>query len=102
MIFALIHCHVKPEQVEAFKAAITENARNSIREPGILRFDVLQQDDDPTRFVLYEVYRSQEAVASHRETAHFKKWRATTENMFVEPRTPVKYQIMFPAEGELE
>ena len=81
--------HVKPEHLEAFKAATLENARSSVREPGIARFDVGQQEDDPTRFVLVEAYRDPQANARHRETAHFKKWFETVTDMFVEPRTRV-------------
>ena len=88
--------HVKPEHVEAFKAATLENARNSVREPGIARFDVGQQPDDPTRFVLVEAYRDPEANARHRDTAHFKKWFETVADMFVGPRTRVMYDCIFP------
>jgi (4S)-4-hydroxy-5-phosphonooxypentane-2,3-dione isomerase len=78
-----VFLHVKPEYVEAFKAATIENARNSIQEAGITRFDVIQQADDPTRFVLFEAYRSNDARAQHRETAHFLTWRDTVADMLV-------------------
>ena len=75
MLIVHVHVHVKPECVEAFRAATIENARQSVQEAGIARFDVGQQMDDPTRFVLVEVYRSTDAPAKHKETAHYAKWR---------------------------
>ena len=90
---------VKPEQVEAFKAATSENARSSVREPGIARFDVVQQMDDPTRFVLVEVYRAPDDPARHKETAHYQKWRDTVEAMIAAPRTSLKYSSVFPDEA---
>jgi quinol monooxygenase YgiN len=89
---------VKPEQVEAFKAATIENARNSLKEPGIARFDVVQQQDDPTRFVLVEAYRTAEDPALHKETGHYQTWRDTVAEMMAEPRTAVKYTEVFPGE----
>jgi len=76
-----VHVKVKPESVAAFRQASIENARNSIQEPGIARFDVVQQEDDETSFVLVEVYRTPDAPAAHRETAHYAKWRDTVEPM---------------------
>ena len=96
MLIAHIHVHVKPESVEAFREATIENARSSVQEPGIARFDVMQQQDDPTRFVLTEVYRSPEAPAAHRETAHYLKWRDTVESMMAEPRQRALYNAVFP------
>lgn len=96
MYIVHVFVHVKPDQVEAFKAATLENARQSVKEPGIARFDVIQQIDDPARFVLVEVYRSPEAPASHKETAHYQKWRDTVEEMMAEPRTSIKYVNLFP------
>ena len=93
-----VQVHVKPESVEAFQKATIENARNSVQEPGIARFDVLQAADDPTRFVLAEVYRSKEAPAAHRETAHYRAWAETVANMLAEPRTRVIYSNIFPAD----
>ncbi len=90
---------VKPDQIEAFKAATSENARSSVREPGIARFDVVQQMDDPTRFVLVEVYRTPDDPARHKETAHYQKWRDTVEAMLAEPRTSLKYSSVFPDEA---
>ena len=91
--------HVKPEQVAAFKAATLDNARNSVREPGVARFDVIQQADDPTRFVLVEVYRDAEAPARHRETAHYAAWRDAATDMLAEPRTRMQYANIFPNDG---
>jgi quinol monooxygenase YgiN len=100
MLIVLVHVHVKPEHVEAFKAATLENARNSVQEPGIARFDVIQQRDDPTRFVLVEVYRTPEAPAQHKETAHYHAWRDKVADldMMAEPRYSVKYDNVFPDE----
>jgi autoinducer 2-degrading protein len=91
-----VHVRVKPEFVEAFRAATIENARNSIQEPEIARFDVLQQADDPVRFLLIEIYRSADAPARHRETAHYAAWRDTVAEMMAEPRTRVEYTGVFP------
>jgi autoinducer 2-degrading protein len=99
MLVVLVYVQVKPESVEAFKAASLENARNSVREQGIARFDVIQQQDDPTRFVLVDVYRTAEAPARHKETAHYAVWRDTVADMMAEPRSAVKYENIFPDEG---
>ncbi|HSN74307.1 MAG TPA: antibiotic biosynthesis monooxygenase [Anaerolineae bacterium] len=96
MLIVHVHVHVKPEFVDAFREATSENARNSVLEPGIARFDVLQQADDPTRFVLVEVYRSVEATAQHKETAHYAAWRDAVAEMMAEPRSSVKYSNVFP------
>jgi autoinducer 2-degrading protein len=98
MLIVAVHVHVKPEFIEAFRQATIENASNSVRELGIARFDILQQADDPTRFVLMEVYKAPEAPARHKETAHYMKWRDTVADMMAEPRTSVKYANVFPAE----
>lgn len=98
MLVALVYVHIKPEYQEAFKEATLENARNSVQEPGVARFDVIQQEDDPTRFVLVEVYRDAEAPARHKETAHYAKWRSVAEDMMAEPRSGVRYQSLFPAD----
>jgi (4S)-4-hydroxy-5-phosphonooxypentane-2,3-dione isomerase len=98
MLVALVYVHIKPEYLEAFKEATLENARNSVQEPGVARFDVIQQEDDPTRFVLVEVYRDAEAPARHKETAHYAKWRSVAEEMMAEPRSGVRYQSLFPAD----
>ncbi|HHE70968.1 MAG TPA: antibiotic biosynthesis monooxygenase [Chloroflexi bacterium] len=96
MLVVHVFVHVKPEAVEAFKAATLENARNSVQEPGIARFDVVQQVDDPTRFVLVEVYRTADDPARHKETAHYKRWRETVADMMAEPRYSVNYTNVFP------
>jgi len=94
-----VFVHVKPDQVETFKAATIENARHSVEEPGIARFDVIQQMDDSTRFVLVEVYRTADDPARHKQTAHYLAWRDTVEAMLAEPRASVKYANVFPDEG---
>ena len=99
MIIVHVHVHVKPESVEAFKEASAENARNSVQEAGIARFDVVQQNDDPTRFLLVEVYRTAAAPAAHKEMAHYQKWRDTVADMMAEPRTSVKYTNIFPEDS---
>ncbi|MBM3745568.1 MAG: antibiotic biosynthesis monooxygenase [Acidobacteria bacterium] len=96
MLIVHVHAHVKPDCVEAFKEATVENARNSVQEPGVARFDVIQQADDPARFILVEVYRTPEAPAQHKETAHYQKWRDAVAPMMAEPRTSVKYANLFP------
>jgi quinol monooxygenase YgiN len=99
MLIVHVFVHVKEDQVEAFKAATIENAKNSVQEPGIARFDVIQTQDDPTRFVLVEVYRTAEDSARHKETAHYMKWRDTVAPMMAEPRSAVKYSNIFPDEN---
>ena len=98
MLIVHVYVHVKPDQVAAFQAASLENASHSVKEPGIARFDVIQQQDDPTRFVLVEVYRSADDPIRHKETAHYAKWRDTVEGMMAEPRTSIKYTNVFPDE----
>ena len=99
MLVVHVAVHIKPGCVDAFKAASLENARQSVREPGIARFDVVQQADDPTRFVLVEAYRTPQAPAAHKETAHYQRWRDTVAPMMAEPRTSVKYTNLFPADA---
>jgi quinol monooxygenase YgiN len=96
MIVVHVHVQVKPEYLESFKAATIENARNSVQEPGVARFDVVQQADDPTRFVLVEAYRSQEATAAHKETKHYQLWRDTVAPMMAEPRKGIRHVNLFP------
>ena len=93
----LIYVHVLPESVEAFRAASLANAEASIREPGLVRFDVMQETADPTRFVLVEVYRGQEGAAAHKQTAHYQTWRDTVAPMMAEPRTNKSYATVTPA-----
>ena len=99
MFIVCVHVHAKPDCIDAFKKASLENARNSVNEPGIARFDVLQQQDDPARFVLVEVYRTPDDPARHKETDHYKTWRDTVEDMMAEPRSSVKYANVFPDEA---
>jgi autoinducer 2-degrading protein len=99
MFVACIHLFVQSEHREAFLAATLENARQTIQEPGNLRFDVLQQADDPNRFVLYEVYCDEAGVRAHKETAHYAKWAASVPQLLVEPRHGVRYASLFPAEA---
>jgi quinol monooxygenase YgiN len=96
MYIVHVHIHVKPEFIEAFKTASIENGRNSLQEPGIARFDAIQQIDDPTHFELIEVYRTPEDPAKHKETAHYNKWRELAEPMLAEPRTRTQYTNVFP------
>ena len=96
MLIVHVHARVKPEYVQAFIQATTENARASLQEPGVARFDVIQHQDEPTRFVLVECYRTPEAPAAHKATAHYEKWRDTVAPLMAEPRTSVKYFSVFP------
>jgi autoinducer 2-degrading protein len=96
MFIVHVFVHVKPDKVEVFRAASIENARESIKEPGIARFDFLQQQDDPTRFVLVEVYRTSDDPARHKETKHYQKWRDTVADMMAEPRSSIKYTNVYP------
>ncbi len=95
MLVVHVHVHVKPECVDPFKRATVDNARQSVQEPGVARFDVVQQQNDPTRFVLIEVYKTADDPARHKETAHYQTWRDTVEPMMAEPRQSVKYNETF-------
>lgn len=99
MFIVHVFVRVKDDQIKAFKKATLENARNSVEEPGIARFDIIQQRDDPTKFVLVEVYRTPEDPARHKETVHYQKWRDTVAEMMAEPRSSVKYDNVFPDES---
>jgi len=99
MLVVHVSVHVKPESVAAFKAASIENARNSVQEPGIARFDVIQRDDDSTRFLLVEVYRTADDPARHKQTPHYATWRDTVNDMMAEPRSAVKYANIYPEEN---
>ena len=99
MFIVQVHVRVKPECVEAFRVATLANAQNSVREPGITRFDVLQQQDDSTRFVLIEVYRAPDDPAKHKETAHYHAWRDAVADLIAEPRSSVKYDNVFPEDA---
>jgi quinol monooxygenase YgiN len=96
MLIVHVQVHVKPEAVEAFRAATLQNASSSVKEPGVVRFDVLQREDDATRFLLQEIYRTPEDPARHKETAHYAAWRDAVEGMMAEPRSSVRYSAFFP------
>lgn len=99
MIVVHVQVHVVPEHVDAFRDATLINARASVQEPGIARFDVLQRSDDPTQFLLVEVYRTAEAPAQHKETAHYLRWRDAVAPMMASPRTSVRLANVFPDDG---
>ncbi len=99
MLIVHVNVKVKPEFIEEFKSASVANARNSLNEPGVLRFDVIQQNDDPARFLLIEIYQTEEDPKRHKETPHYRTWRDTVEKMMAEPRRSVKYSNVF---SELE
>jgi (4S)-4-hydroxy-5-phosphonooxypentane-2,3-dione isomerase len=96
MLIVHVHVRVHRDQIEAFKTATLENARKSLKEPGIARFDVLQQQEDPTRFILVEAYRTMEAPLAHKQTTHYLNWRDNVEPMMAEPRKSVKHDNLFP------
>ena len=96
MFIVHVFAQVKPDRIEAFREATIENARNSIQEEGIVRFDFIQQRDDPTQFVLVEVYRTEADTAAHKRTAHYAKWQATVEELLAQPRSRIFYQNIFP------
>jgi quinol monooxygenase YgiN len=99
MLVVHVHVHVKPESVADFRRATLENARASLTEPGVARFDVLQVQSDPTRFVLIEAYKTSEAPLAHKETAHYRIWRDAVADMMAEPRQSEKYESLFPEEA---
>jgi len=96
MLIVHVHVHVKEDKVEEFKKISIENAKNSLGEPGIARFDVIQRNDNKSKFILVEVYKNPEATAKHKETDHYKKWKNAAANMMVEPRFSVKFTNLFP------
>ena len=98
MLVVHVFVHVNPDSIDAFKEATLANARNSVQEPGIARFDVIQQLDYPSRFLLVEVYRTAADPGRHKETAHYAKWRDTVAEMMAEPRSSVKYDNVFPGD----
>jgi (4S)-4-hydroxy-5-phosphonooxypentane-2,3-dione isomerase len=99
MLIVHVHARVKPEFLEAFREATAANARASVLEPGIARFDVVQQADDPARFILVEVYRDEQATVAHKETAHYAAWRDKVAGMMAEPRTRAVYANVFPEDA---
>jgi len=98
VIVVHVHVQVKPDSIADFKKATVANASASLKEPGVARFDVIQQADDPAAFVLVEVYRTSQAVAAHKETEHYKTWRDAVADMMAVPRGSVKYTNLFPAD----
>jgi quinol monooxygenase YgiN len=100
MLVVHVHVYVDPAHIDAFRAATLENARNSVQEPGIARFDVLEDAADPTHFVLNEVYRSEEATVAHKATAHYAVWRDTVAPMMAQPRTAVRFANAFPPDTD--
>jgi (4S)-4-hydroxy-5-phosphonooxypentane-2,3-dione isomerase len=100
MLVVHVHVQVKPEYVEPFKQATIANARESIKEPGVARFDLAQQQDDPTHFVIVEAYRTPEAPAAHKETRHYQTWRDIVAPMMAEPRASVKFKNLFPEDAD--
>ena len=98
MFIVHVFVHVKPQNIEGFKGASIQNARESVKEPGVARFDVIQQKDEPTSFVLVEVYRTSDDPARHKKTAHYQKWRDTVADMMAEPRSAITYTNIFPDE----
>jgi quinol monooxygenase YgiN len=99
MIAYLVSINVKPEAVNAFKEASVINAQNSLNEPGIERFDFIQQADDPTKFMLIELYHSEEDTVKHKQTGHYNQWRETVKDMMAEPRVGVRYDFIYPEMG---
>jgi len=100
MYIVHVHIHIKEDVIEQFKDATIENARNSIQEQGIIRFDVIQQIEDPVRFTLVEVYRTPEDQLKHRETKHYKIWKDKVSDMMAEPRQGIKFINLFPGDAE--
>lgn len=100
MIVTCVHIHVKPEAIGKFIEASIANHLKAIREPGNTRFDIVQQTDDRTRFMLYEAYETEEAAAAHKNTPHYLAWREAVKDMMTEPRYGVKYDVLMPQKGE--
>ena len=100
MLTVHVFVHVNESQIEQFKSASIENAKQSIQEPGVARFDVLQQKDDPTQFLLVEVYCTEKDPARHKETEHYNKWRDTVAEMMAEPRKSIKYEDVLDSDGK--
>jgi quinol monooxygenase YgiN len=100
MLVRVITAYVNEKDVDAFKDAMRENQEHSIQEPGILRFDVLQSADDPTEFLLYEVYTSEQAAEDHKKTPHYNKWKETAAPMMVGDRVRKSYSVVAPTSEE--
>ncbi|HEU4423545.1 MAG TPA: putative quinol monooxygenase [Pilimelia sp.] len=100
MLIVHVHVRVRPERVADFLDATLLNAKASVAEPGVLRFDVIQNQDDPAHVILVEVYRDGEGAAAHKETAHYATWRDTVADMMAQPRASTKFSAVFPTESE--
>jgi (4S)-4-hydroxy-5-phosphonooxypentane-2,3-dione isomerase len=100
MHIVLVHIHIKPEAIEGFKKATTENARNSAKEPGVAQFSFLQQSEDPSRFTLVEAYRTPDDQLKHRETKHYQVWKDAVADMMADPRQGIKYVNVYPGDAE--
>jgi (4S)-4-hydroxy-5-phosphonooxypentane-2,3-dione isomerase len=98
MIVTCVYVHVKPDAVDSFINATISNHRISVKEPGNIRFDFIQQADNACKFMLYEVFESEEAVAEHKKSSHYNIWRDTVEDFMAEPRQGVRYQIIEPSD----
>ncbi|HWC98080.1 MAG TPA: putative quinol monooxygenase [Candidatus Sulfopaludibacter sp.] len=100
MHILLVYCTIKPDQLDAFLAATLENASNSRKEAGVVRFDVIQEKDNPAKVTLIEIYRSPEGHAAHRESAHYLAWADKVQDMFAEPRSRTVYRNVSPSDQE--
>lgn len=100
MIINIVHIHVKKGSEEIFRDASIENAEHSLMEPGFLRFDILEQDDDPQKFIFYEVYADGSVQNRHKETAHYKKWRSIVDGLMEETRFGIRYTNCFPLDDQ--
>jgi (4S)-4-hydroxy-5-phosphonooxypentane-2,3-dione isomerase len=98
MIVTCVYVHVKPDAIDSFINATISNHRNTVKEPGNIRFDFTQQADDPCKFMIYEVFESEDAVLEHKKTSHYKIWRDTVEDFMAEPRHGVRYKIIEPSD----
>jgi (4S)-4-hydroxy-5-phosphonooxypentane-2,3-dione isomerase len=99
MLVLQVLARVKPEYLEAFKEATITNARASRKEPGVARFDLLQQEDEPLRFQLIEVYRTREAIAAHKETPHYRQWVETVTPMMADARSRSSWTTVYPEDS---
>jgi (4S)-4-hydroxy-5-phosphonooxypentane-2,3-dione isomerase len=100
MLIVLVNIKVKSEYIEPFIQASLQNAKHSNQEAGIARFDVIQETEDPTRFILFEVYRTPGDQLRHRETKHYQLWRDTVVDMMEEPRKGIKYKNLYPGDDK--
>ncbi|HOL22794.1 MAG TPA: antibiotic biosynthesis monooxygenase [bacterium] len=101
MIVTIVEIYVKKDRIDDFIEATMDNHINSIKEPGNLRFDVLQSTEDPCRFTLYEVYESEEAAKEHKKTQHYLKWRETVEEFMAHPRKGIPHRVIAPMDKNL-